>query len=821
MKNSIFVGSIDENFNDFVKYASENEVTYLFGGIKGNEHYQLDTESIVENIDDLSDKFVILGREIKDSDINVVGNFEYINSLCKYKDNIKNSIETEATIFGGYLFATIHAPALESIDRIEFLLFKDGKFVKTFKEKDFRFSIKLQETGIYYINGIIYSGNQKFKCMSKMYEYVSESTKKELHRFLASEENCRFKKAKYYENKYPYTDFIVTNLSGKIRNDFLNEFNLGVYNTSQTNFKFISRTDMKRIANGKVCLSGGIKVRDELIVGEEDINENKMCEDFIDSIGGYTAVIDTNDSLIITSDYFSTGKIYYFVHDDKFVCSNRYHLLLIFLAQSGIKCKLDLKNIISYLGNSDFIWGEQPSNNGMAMSNTYCLDFYKNIKISNGNISFIDGKIRDIYSINTNQIISNEEYVCEIKKVKQDLYDNISAAMKNKRYSKIICDLSGGIDSRLMFGTIVNIPNADEHVFIRTEPFPDKDDFDVATTLADAFGYGYDFLLTYISKHSEFTDRYSMNELLNLTTSLEMGIYFGQTNFLKPVTIRPDYMELWGTNGEAVTRPYITYDKFSDEFSEKDEEEWCDDIIRNLCRLSTAGYLQVNKFLKQNMEKQLKEMPFTDITHNYEMFYLIYRNRYHCDASKGGGYWVYQYQPLQSETSLKLFHKVFEQHKSFKYVFDLQYINNPMMTIFRYAKDSYNESWENLRNEMVVRHSISVPISQRSQCYEENKIKFDIRQENQCYNLEYKINAEEFKNIKNINIVLCKSLLPYFKKLMMYQDGVFIELIGYSYWHILKMILEGNNAWIDNNKFRNIYKKVRSLASMINIFENV
>lgn len=815
-----FYGSIDENFFDIVRFGSENKIDYVYDETIDNK-YPFNEETRISNKRDLYDKILLVGKEIQtqslDSNI-TCKECKYLSQLDGYGNN---KIRTDVAIIGNMLFATIDIGKKNDIDRIEFLLFKDGKFLKTYKSEENKFSLELYETGIYYINGIVFCGNEKLTHMSKMYQYTSENTKAELKAYLDLDIDEMPRDVKYYPNKYPYKEFVLSNFGNQDKEGFCLKYSLEEQKISQSEYNLLICDGMKKVSDANVFLSGCIKIKDSLIVGQDDIKEEFSAEDFIDSIGGYTAIVDRSNSLLLTSDYFATGKIYYYQLENYFACSNRYHLLLLWLKSCGINLKIEKESVFSFLGSADFVFGEQPCCENMVMKDTYCIEIGKNIEICDNKVNFISSKIyNDIYKEEIKNSISEDGYMMSLQKVKDEIKSNTIAAIKCKRFDKIVCDLSGGIDSRMMFGSVLNIPNSKERVFIKTMPFPDKNDWDVATTIADYFDYQYDFDLIEMGKHSENTDSLSLSEILDLMTSLELGTYFGLANFMNPINEKQNFLELWGTNGEAVSRPYISYSLFKSENYNEDVDCLVDMLTRTLCRTSIAGYLEVNRYLESNIKKQLKRMPFSDLQHNYEILYLEYRNRYHGDATKGEGYFTCQWQVLQSINSLKLFHKIFEQDKSFKYVFDLQYYNNPLMTIFDYATMEYNDMLNNKYKggEVIFNHNITIPIKQQSLRYEEQKQHYYSRKKSEVTWIK-KRNAKEFENKKNINIELCKDILPFFKKLMLYNEGELLESIGYSYWNIINSSLTDNQSWLENTKFRNMYKKIRSLATMICIFE--
>ncbi len=437
--------------------------------------------------------------------------------------------------------------------------------------------------------------------------------------------------------------------------------------------------------------------------------------------------------------------------------------------------------------------------------------------IDSSSVRHIKRKIyKDLYTC----LDINSSYNKLLQDVKEEIISNVICCMKNEKnkIKNVVADLSGGFDSRLIFSAITNLADG-KKIKVRTEAFPDVKDFYVATTIADDFDFNYDYELSQILK-GEKEMPYSLEELLDIDDSVQLGTYFGFTDVLNSKDTSRDYLELCGTIGEAVTRFYMTkevgiLEKWGDT---EDDKLILNDFLGKISRFIICDFDKIGRVFEENLLDEMEKVEFKGSVHKLETLYLKYRNRFHGDIGLNCGYRVLQWQPLQSPKSLQVFHSSFNYFKYDKYAIDLLYSINPYLVKYPFSSQYYNDEIKKFQSMHTVNGGRALfQIDENSNLYNEGLKKFSASSGEKRE--EFNINLVNCKNIKDINLYLLNRMLPSFILVMQYKGGIFMKNFGDSVWHICKHILLNNSDKFQITKFRVIYRKIISLANEIQIVE--
>lgn len=682
-------------------------------------------------------------------------------------------------------------------DKCDFNIHLDGEYLKTVSNTCGFGKLKLENNGLYYYRLVVYHDSKKvYFDVSHTYEYFSDQYKKRVREILKSIKTKDTKLPTFYPSKVPFQDICL------------------LFDKRNKSSRMMSSVVPQVMNDGSIVwFSGIMKLGEKLVCSPEEMNLNNSDE-IKDNIGCYFAIVKNNEGYEIVNDFFGLEKIFYYDDNDYFVCSNRVHYLLLKLKQLNIPLSLNEYICLCGFSNAYAHFAENPITNELDINNMYFLDIGQYFSINKGKI---EKKEKEIANLLYDK--RKLDYSVEIKKVKNEIINNLEIVVRDARFKNIAMDLSGGMDSRLVFGAATNLPGGGtERIKIRTIAYPNIEDFNIGTTIADDFNFNYDFEIGKDLVCTEQNMKHSLETILEISDSTQIGTYFGFSDIFAPMVTSNDNLEIWGVMGEAITRPYISgriIEQQSGQMVENDEEFlhmfWNENQRYVLADFDKAGYI-----LEKIMLQQMKKVKYNVSAHKFETLYLKYRNRFHGDIGLLRGYRTLQWQPLQSKTSLRLFHNLFDVNHSNKYVFDLLYEFDSQLVNYPFSSQKYNEDKMGLKKEFNFTFGETKEISKHSinyeTCYEKYRKSIGIT-DTALLNL----NFFAYKNINNLDIYLLYRMLPYLKIVLSYKSGEFCDAFGYSIWHICEKILYGNRSPMTIRKFRVIYRKIISLANEINI----
>jgi len=683
-----------------------------------------------------------------------------------------------------------------------FNIHRDGKYITTLFSLDGMAEYELVDDGLYYCRVAMFKDGKKVGTRtSKVREFFSATSKRELKELISQ---ITIEKdvlpLAYVPSQSPFCDICL--IMKKVGDQY---FKYSI----DTNGKVYTFSD-----GSKIYFSGLIKYKNNLLT---DISDIEQEIDFVDKLGSYFVITETTNRFNIFNDYFGEQKIFYYESSEWFICSNRYHFMLERMKDLQIKLELDIENCIMGFASSYAHFSENPINEKMNVKGIKFCPLEKRLAISSNGIEYINRKIyEDLYICLT----VSDKYEELLQGVKNEIISNVKCCIHNSVRNNITVDLSGGYDSRLVFSAITNLADG-KKIKVRTEAYPNMQDFSIATTIADDFDFEYDYELT-----QKFTGKkempYSLEEILNIDDSTQLGTYFGFADVLNSKGSSHNYLELWGTIGEAVTRPYITGGDvalFSKWGSTENDRMVLSDFMEITSRYIISDFDKVGNLFEENILNEMKKIEFKSSVHKLETLYLKYRNRFHCNIGLSCGFRVLQWQPLQSPKSLIVFHSSFDEFKYGQYAFDLLYKMNPYLTKYPFSSEVYNNEMKQLQSMLIFNGGKALfEIRENSTLYNKGLENFNASSSEDFEKIN--LNIVNRNNIKDINLYLLNRMLPSFALVMEYENGIFLERFGNSLWHICKNILRNSKDKFEINKFHVIYRKIISLANEIQIIES-
>jgi hypothetical protein len=201
-----------------------------------------------------------------------------------------------------------------------------------------------------------------------------------------------------------------------------------------------------------------------------------------------------------------------------------------------------------------------------------------------------------------------------------ELIASCSAVIDDQRFSKVVVDLSGGKDSRMVFGAMLQHPRWRERCHLRTVHTPRSSDLRIACGIANMFGADFDDS-TPVATHPR-----SAMDNLDFWRSYFHGQYHrmgaGPWSHLGKNLAT---INLLGGSGEML-RGFWSY-QFARQLAEVDSlPALCDRIVNSRATPEAAATVEP---CARALEQELSVLPADSLADRLDLHYVYFRNRTH------------------------------------------------------------------------------------------------------------------------------------------------------------------------------------------------
>ena len=205
----------------------------------------------------------------------------------------------------------------------------------------------------------------------------------------------------------------------------------------------------------------------------------------LDGTGCYTCIESLTDKIIISQDFLGIQGIYHYQYENRNIFSNGYEKIVDYIINLKLPLTLDKNFCVQYIFSN-----EEPINmNDTMISEIKRIGKDYTIEIGlDGKVNFIEND----YEPNSIKVDSKE--TIEILDKWHNKWCNVYRNLV-KLNSPIFIDLSGGMDSRICFGILLN-SNIDKNNIIIKRNTPRKssyqknyDDWDISQEIVDKYQY--------------------------------------------------------------------------------------------------------------------------------------------------------------------------------------------------------------------------------------------------------------------------------------------------------------------------------------------
>lgn len=309
------------------------------------------------------------------------------------------------------------------------------------------------------------------------------------------------------------------------------------------------------------CFSDG-----RLVYGSRDVESiNSIIRE--EPVGNYNWVSKSDSGFSCGTDYFGVSKIYYIQGDGVALIGNSYHLLLLLARDVGIPLNIDREKASSILVFANIQIFHQNYTHRMDVNPVMMLPADKVASISGGVIKLSDSSLANALSSPSDY--DPAAYRDLLDKAKGEILDNVKSVLDHAAFEHVIVDLSGGLDSRLVFCALTNFPEYKIKIRINSlYSAAGPDDLIVAQEVASLYDYEFDDLERIVSPMPG-------KNMAGSYWSHNLGVYYSYTPPYVSAYI-PGTARLTGAYGEVCARPYYARGLFGTEMDVLDTDDFVD-----------------------------------------------------------------------------------------------------------------------------------------------------------------------------------------------------------------------------------------------------
>ncbi|MGI6003923.1 MAG: hypothetical protein ACOX88_00700 [Christensenellales bacterium] len=607
------------------------------------------------------------------------------------------SITVSVKLNHQFLETSVLLNTLEHYDPSEvqytYILKKDGLIIQRIDRiTDNKYTFELLEYGQYWVQACcIYKNQQYWK--NSQFAFFIESYPKQYAAFLKEPDPQELPPLQYFKPSYLFQDFCIfwgkeakghwsagINALQRQQKLCLTEFNL----SKKIGCKLLTTRPLCSAKGLHFAFSGITRTATDLLIGDEDIKKHNVDPlSLIEQTGDYFLIYQDDAGLQITHDYLGLSKVYYYQDKRRFIASNRYHMLLLALKSVNIYPRVNLKRAIADL-SSVSAFARLNYSRDMIMKNTHVLTIDQTVTLSATKVIFNNTSLHD--ELYNPEPYSEEKYYDQLRVAKDELIDNMQIALKYPGYKRYKVDLSGGIDSRLVFAALTNMLEFKDMIYIHTLDLPNYPlDLTVALALNSMYNFQYDTI-------PSFNEPISFRKLYNDIISSYLGIN-QQPTPSQSYICDEQTIKLPGFLGVLVCRPHM-YTKFKG--TPEEDNITIDSFVDSreyyhIEAVSKKGMKYYQDFLKAELKKMPGRTPMAKLQNHYLFFMeTIHHSTYFTSSVLHTPIWT----PLQSKMLFHLNNVTGMIFRSNRLAFDIMHLLNPAIAAIPYEKELYNNRKE-------------------------------------------------------------------------------------------------------------------------------
>lgn len=705
---------------------------------------------------------------------------------------------------GKILTAQIIGEDLSKEDQFCFYLICDGQILQRSSwQEEPQVQWEVEQEGIYSVQGFIRRKDVKIVKRALAPAYFTEGTKQEFENFLnqsfEAEETLLPETLEFQPARKPFCDIVIISEKSSVSSRELEDFVLpkaAQFAVGDWKSSIYSQAEALICENGDHAIFSGRIVRNhKLCIGQDDLGAVENGEALLNHTGHYTCVTWNSWRIVLGADYFGFQRWFYYREENRTFAANNYHLLLSALQAKGVHLKLDIEKACVTLSSAKLQLLAQNTSGEMDMNGVFQVTLDKRLELTENGWETAESELGGL--LKERIPYHEEEYRRQLIEAKEEIRQNVRGILEDDRFEKVVVDLSGGLDSRLIYEAVLPVAKAREKVKINSKDVPGCRDLEIALKINGQYQLPY-------NDFSEVAEQYPLTLADAQCRSFFLGSYYGR-GLLSEVYHEPRKANLNGACGEILARPYV-----SRKYLRKPEEkiQGAKDFVNHLCSeyslYFVLGKNELENVFCERMGSDLESMPGDTPLEKMERQYLMFRHVYHFGETLTGNT---NLKPLQSKKMMRLHQMAYRAHRGIRLQLDMMYALDSAVADMPFDSDADNLDREQLRSELVDGEKRKQP--DLDALYKQEFPKWEAANKTKGARKVYV--SEKHPEYTKLNDIMYQSLMRNFHALMNKQPEL-REKIGVPlYWHFKKLK--------DDTKTAKVwYNKITSLLDQTNIF---
>lgn len=566
------------------------------------------------------------------------------------------------------------------------------------------FHWEVSESGLYSVQGHLKRDGINTVSFSSPVLFLSEEDESEFNNYIKAplvttaspiEEDV-------FQSSYPYLDFLLVSWSGareilEPARHFASQFQLECRPSAEgqkNSCVIASSGHLKGSGHRPYIFSGSCFLEGKLVFGDRDLTDiDTIIHE--EPLGNYTYISSNRAETAFScgADYFGIGKLYYLQGDGIAVVSNNYHLLLLLARALGEPLEVNLEKAAATLVFATIQPFHQNFTRQMDIRSVCMLPADKKIHVSDGVICLEDTTLA--LSLSQPQPFDAATYERLLRQAKDEILDNVRAVLEHPAFDHVISDLSGGMDSRLVFCALSHFPEYAQKVRINSQySAADPDDLIVAQEIASLYDYAFDDL-----PRNQF---YMPGKTMaSAYWSYNLGAYYSYMPSPRGARI-PGAARINGFYGEICARPYYSRRMHGTELDVSTVDEFCDRYFAWHRKSAISSSDSGIDSLRQLFSEELKAIPGRTPLEKFDNHYMFFRNGLHCSDRLRSYASCPEFGPIQSKSLSAAKAMGYQVFRGAKVQFDIINLLNPAIASLRYESPFDNDDRNAVRERFGI-----------------------------------------------------------------------------------------------------------------------
>lgn len=511
-----------------------------------------------------------------------------------------------------------------------------------------------------------------------------------------------------FRSKYPYADFLLVDGDGQ-QNDkistkcraFAERHGMACQAIGEDRNGLLIADRIEGNSDRTYVFSGSCFTADRLVFGSRDLTDiETILRD--EPVGNYTwlAACQKGGPISCGTDYFGIEKIYYIQGGGLALISNSYHLLLLLARDLDLPLRMDTEKAAATLVFATMQPFHQNFSHRMDVDPVQMLPADKIVDIHNGVITLRDSSLA--VALAEPRPYDPLAYETLLLRAREEILGNVRAVLEHAAFEHVIADLSGGLDSRLVFCALTHFP---EHaakirinsLYLAAQP----NDLVVAQEVASFYDYAFDDLPR---------ETISMGKgISNYYYSYNLGSYYSYAPPLVAVRI-PGAARITGAYGEICARPYYARKMPGTEMDVPDPVEFTRRYLSRHRKSAISADPEGIAALHALFSDELTRIPGRTALEKFDNHYIFFRNGLHfsdrlrntAGSLEFGTAGCPEFGPIQSKSLSAAKVMGYEVFASAKTQFDIINLLNPVIASLRYESAQDNADREAVRKKFGI-----------------------------------------------------------------------------------------------------------------------